>query len=469
MNRELFRLDEISWRGLGMDLLRNLWMILLAAVTVWLAITGLYNITYRPAYTSSATLVVTVQGSSDNYTSLTVTAQMADVFGQVFQSDALRKRIIEDTGEDIEGTISCTAIDETNLLVLRTTSPDPRQAYLFINSALGHYEEVAGNVFSDAVLQVVQEPEVPSAPSNSSRLLTLRNLLAMAGGACMAGVICLFYLLRFTVKTVSGAERQLDGKIRGVIPFEKKKDAAGRRKQSKQALLLNSPVVSMDFAEAGRRAASGIEHHMRSRKQKVLLVTSVTENEGKSTVAANLALALAEKRRKVLLLDGDLRKPAQYKVFEKKGKEGLSFDQVLQKKISWRDAVHYSRSGRIWQLLQFTGISDPSGILNASSVNALLDSMKQEFDYIIIDCSPSAVSTDAEIWMEAVDAVLLVVREDWADVRVINETVDIVWQSGKELLGFLLNAFHGQRFQELRGYGGYGNYAGERPAVRERG
>lgn len=120
-------------------------------------------------------------------------------------------------------------------------------------------------------------------------------------------------------------------------------------------------------------------------------------------------------------------------------------------------------------MLQFSGISDPSGILNASSVNALLDSMKQEFDYIIIDCSPSAVSTDAEIWMEAVDAVLLVVREDWADVRVINETVDIVWQSGKELLGFLLNAFHGQRFQELRGYGGYGNYAGERPAVRERG
>lgn len=469
MDRELFRLDEISWRGLGIDLLRNLWMILLAAVTVWMAVTGLHNITYRPVYTSSATLVVTVQGSSDNYTSLTVTAQMADVFGQVFQSDALRNRIAEDVGEEIEGTISCTAIEETNLLVLSTTCPDPRQAYLFINSALAHYEEVAGDVFSNAVLQVVQEPEVPSAPSNTSRLLTWRNLLAAAGGACMGGAICLFYLFRFTVKTVSCAERQLDGKIRGVIPFEKKKDPAGRKKAVKQALLLNSPVVTMDFAEAGRRSASGIEHHMRRHHQQVLLVTSVTENEGKSTVAANLALALAEKRRKVLLLDGDLRKPAQHKVFEEKTKDRHSLDQVFRGKIRWQDAVHYSRSGRIWELFQFSEIADPSSVLNALSVSALMEELKKEFEYIIIDCSPSAVSTDAEIWMEATDAVLLVVREDWADVRVINETVDIVWHSGKEFLGFLLNAFHGRRFQERRGYGSYRSYTGERASVKERG
>ena len=468
MEREFFRLDEISWRGLAVDLLRNFWMILLAAVTVWLAAAGLYNLTYSPRYTSSATLVVTVRGSSDNYTSLTVTAQMADVFGQVFQSDALRNKIIEEVGEEIGGTISCTPIEETNLLTLNVTSPDPRQAYLFINAALEHYEETAGDVFSEAVLQVVQEPEVPSAPSNSSFFMKWRYLLAAAGALLMAGVICLFYLLGFTVKTYESAQRQLDGRIRGVIPFEKKPGAGGRKK--KESLLLHQPTVSMDFAESERRAASGIEHHMHRKQQKILLVTSAVENEGKSTVAANLALSLAERRRNVLLIDGDLRKPAQYKVFEEKKEGRLSLDQVLRQETGWQDAVVCDRKERVWKLFQFSAASDPAGILTASAVSTLLEEVKTAFDYVIIDCPPSAVSADAEIWMDAADAVVLVVREDWADIRVINETVDVIWQSGKEFLGFILNAFHGKRFRELSGYGyGYGGYAKGRAEVGERG
>ena len=70
MNGERFSLAEISIRGLCMDLLRNAWMILLAAAAVWLAATGWHNLTYQPEYTSSATLVVTVKGSTSTYSSL---------------------------------------------------------------------------------------------------------------------------------------------------------------------------------------------------------------------------------------------------------------------------------------------------------------------------------------------------------------------------------------------------------------
>lgn len=474
MKRELFRMEEISLRGLCLDLLRNLWMILLSAAAVWLAVTGVHNLTYTPAYTASSTLVVTVQGQSSAYASLSVASSMADVFGQVFQSEALRTRIIQDVGEEIEGTITCTPISETNLLVLSATSPDPRQAYLFINSALQHYEEVAVDVFANASLQIVQEPEVPSAPSNTSWLMSHRTLLTAAGAAGMAAVICLFYMLRLTVKNAAGASRQLDGKIRGVIPYEKKEGAAGlfsdrrkpvrkRKKQErkdpgKQALLLTSPLVSMDFAEAGRRTESRIESHMRKNGQKILLVTSVTENEGKSTVAANLALAMAEKHKKVLVLDGDLRKPAQHKVFEKKEEKEKSFDQVLSWKKNWRDALHYNEKDHIWQIFQYHSVSSPGNLIDQFAERNLAAEMRREFDYIIIDCPPTAISTDAENWLTAADTALIVVREDWADVRVINDTVDVIWQSGKDFAGFVLNAFHREW---LRGAGEYG-YRGYR-------
>lgn len=452
MNRERFSLNEISFRGICMDLIRNVWMILLAAVAVWCAATAWHNLTFDPQYTSSATLAVVVKGQSNAYSSLSVATQMADVYGQVFESEALRDKMREDTGEDIEGTISCSLIEETNLLVLNATSPKPRQSYVFLYSALRNYKEVAGQVFSNADLKMVQEPDIPYTPSNTSWMLKNRYLLMALAAIGMAAIIALYYVMRFTVKTVKSAEYQLDGKILGVIPYEKK-DRNGKR-ESKQALILTSPSVSMDYAEAGRRTEARIEYQMRKNKQKVLLVTSIGENEGKSTVAANLALSMAEKHKKVLLVDGDLRKPAQYKIFETSDENRISFEQILKEEYDWRKAVYPGKTKGVKEMLQFTGVKHPEQCMKEERLRKLLQEWKQDFDYIIVDCSPVMVSVDAEVWMSVVDAVILVVREDWADIRLINDTVDLVRQTGSDFAGFVLNAFH----REWPGTAGTGRY-----------
>ncbi len=252
-----------------------------------------------------------------------------------------------------------------------------------------------------------------------------------------------------------------------MIPFEKKTGERGKRKNPKQSLLLNSPLVSMNFAEAVRSAEAKVEYHMRRRHQKVLLVTSITENEGKSTIAANIALALAEKNRKVLLVDGDLKKPAQNKVFEEEEEGRHSVEEVLTGKLNWKEALYFSEKNNIWQMFQFHSVDDSAAALDTVDVKARLDEWKEEMDYIIIDCSPTAVSTDAEIWMGAADTVLLVIREDWADVRVINDTVDVIWQSGRDFTGFILNAFHREWFR-AGGEDGYENYVRRSRGTDER-
>lgn len=469
MNRDRFRLEEISFRGLCVDLLRNGWMILLASIAALCAAIAVHNLTYVPAYTSTATLVVSVKGNSDMYASLSTASQMADVFGQVFQSEALREKIAEDVGNGVQGTVTCSLISETNLLVLEVTSPEPRQAYLFIHSALEHYDEVSGQVFANAELQTVQEPNVPVSPSNTSWAMQYRYILMLVAAAVTACIIVLSYMMRFTVKNAVGAERQLDGRIRGVIPYERKNTGHGSRRNLKQALLITSPAVSMNFAEAGRQTEAGIEYHMRSNRQKVLLVTSIGENEGKSTVAANLALSMAEKHRKVLLVDGDLRKPALYKIFERDGEERMSFEKVLDGSSGWREAVNIAPESGIHELFQFGPVTDPSGILKEEKIIRLLEEWKQEAEYIIIDCSPAAVSADAEVWVNAADTAVLVVREDWTDIRAINDAVDMVRQNGTDFAGFILNAFHREWTRTLKEsrYGDYGSYSGT--GTKERG
>ena len=196
-----------------------------------------------------------------------------------------------------------------------------------------------------------------------------------------------------------------------------------------------------------------------------MVVSSIAENEVKSTVAANIAIDLAERHKKVLLVDGDVGKPAQYKVFEENGKDRISFDQVLRGETAWQEAVHYNERDGIWEMFQFRPMRDAGKLLRENIIAALTEAWKKEMDYIIIDCSPAAVSADAEIWVSAVDSVLLVVREDWADVRVINDAVDMISQNETDFAGFVLNAFHTEWFQPTN----MQEYTAVKERVREHG
>ena len=441
MNDQILSLDKASLQGAGWQILKNWWVVLCWMAAMFLGATGVGNLLYTPEYTASSTLVIRMMGT-DAYTSLAQTTQMTAVYSEIFQSEALRNLVSESIGEPVEGSISCTQIAETNLLVLSATSPTPRQAYLFIQAALRNYEQVASYVFSDAVLEVVQEPNVPDAPSNSSFFIRRRPELTLLAGMAAAALIALIYLLRRTVKAAGNASGLLDGPILGTIPFEKKQTLSRRGKKKEiPALLLNSPLVSMDFAESSRRAATRVEAHLRHHKAKVLLVCSVEENEGKSTVAANLAIAIAEHGEKVLLVDGDLRKPAQYKIFDRKGEKRLSLSDVLTGKASLEEVLSRNSKAGFWELFQYESVAQAGNLLAGAKLRQLMEELKDQADVIVIDCPPLAAAADAEIWMHLADSVALVVRQDASDVRVINDTVDLIWKSAGDFAGFLLNAF----------------------------
>lgn len=452
--------EEISVFHIAVDLIKNLWVIVMVALSVWIGMGSAADMLYVPEYTAAATVAVGTKGRNTNsLNSLNTTKQLAGAFGEVFRSNVLMDKVREDLkGEKIDGTISAEAISETNLMVLKAVSGNPRTSYLMLQSAFENYESVSEYLFSNAALRIVKEPSVPFSPSNSSLLKENRTLAAAGAAALTAGAIVLLSVFRFTVKTEASARSNLDGSILGLIPFERKASSLKKLKRSnKKALLISSATVSMPFTESYRKLAARLEHHMRKRDQKILLITSVSENEGKSSAAANLSLALSAKGRKVLLVDLDLKKPVQNKIFENGFEMENSLEDYLVEKKTGKEVLNYSKNLKLYTIFQNKGISDSSKWANSERLRKLPQEYRDEMDYIILDTSPMAVSADAEYLMAAADTVALVVRQDWMDVGSINEAVDNIRQSKTDFAGFVLNAFVRKRMF-LGGYGEYGYY-----------
>ena len=165
------KLDEINILCIIRDLLKNIWVILLAAAAGWLAAAGVMSLLYVPEFTAQATLAVSAKGDSSAYSSLSLTNQMAGVFSEVFDSNVLKEKIAEELGEDsIDETIQASVIEETNLITLQVTSENPRRAYQVIQSAIQNYDEVSDYLFSNAMLRIVQEPSGTAPASRSLRL-----------------------------------------------------------------------------------------------------------------------------------------------------------------------------------------------------------------------------------------------------------------------------------------------------------
>lgn len=458
MNNESISLDLLDFQGIIRVLLKNWWMVLLAILSSWLLATGIGKWIYVPQYTVSTTLVVSVDGQSNPYANLSTANQMATVIKEIFESDALLSLVEEDVGKKTYDEITCSQITSTNLLVLTVTSQNPREGYQFINSALKHYSEVSDYIFSNANLQILQEPSIPVKSSQTNLFYGCRYPIALLGGALMTGLIVFIYLFRNTVKSPKSAIKLLDGIIRGVIPYEKKQREMGIKKSTK-ALLISSSTVSMNFSESNRRTTTRIQSHLDRHHLQVLLNVSVAENEGKSTVVSNLVLSLVEKNKKVLLIDGDFRKPSLYKIFDEKKLECNPLEDYLSHKISLQEILTFNKRYGFWQCFLYHAVDDPSQIMNSKILKQLLEELKKEFDYIVIDCSPITVSTDAEIWIGVVDSCLITVRQDFSDIRTINDTVDIIWQNDCDFSGFVLNSFKEEHVFGFRRNGyEYGNY-----------
>ncbi len=189
-------------------------------------------------------------------------------------------------------------------------------------------------------------------------------------------------------------------------------------------------------AEAFRLLGLRIHDMRQGRILKKILVTSTIPQEGKSTVAANLACTLSQSvKERVLLLEGDVRRPAQSRVFGLTAHPGIC--DWLQGDKELAECLWSVPSAGIWIMPAGATSRNPLDLLKSVHIGALMQQLESLFDTIIIDSPPVLPLADTSVWTRLVDGVLLVVRQGVTEKRQLTRGIEAIEKD--KLIGALLN------------------------------
>ena len=189
-------------------------------------------------------------------------------------------------------------------------------------------------------------------------------------------------------------------------------------------------------SESYRTLRSNIQFSNFGRNLKIIVITSANPNEGKSEVSLNLTASLAQQGKKVILIDADMRKPTQHKLIDKRNKTGLS--KLILGEIS-EDAVSHLNVVQFDVLTSGPVPPNPSEMLVSSTMEDILNSCIDNYDYIIVDTPPLLAATDAQIMARVADATLLVVDMQISKRKQIIEAKKRLNNVGARLLGIVAN------------------------------
>lgn len=445
------------------DLLKNWWAILLGALATAMLLLTYEGIRYEPEYTTSATFIVTSQEGGGRYANINSASEMAITFQKILESHSMEKMVCEELGmERLDADISGEVVEGTNMLTLRVSADNPKDAIDIITSVMDHYSEVSFYALGSAVMNVLEEPTIPFSADNP---MDSRGILKKGFVLGLGLFVLLFGFYSYnnsTIKKEKDVERKLDARLLGGISFERKYHSLKeRRTNRKKALLLDDHLASFGFVEEYKKLAVKVEYHLAKTGGKSLVVSSVSENEGKSTVAANLALALSDDSKKVLLVDGDLRRPSQFLIFGMEINETNELGEFIKGQGKIKDII--LKTDR--KNLRFAGGKNcyTSGleVTNMEAWKKFLQTCKKTFDYIIIDAPPLGVVGDAYVLGECADAVAVVVKQNFIQAEEINEVLDDFRDNEVKVLGVILNevkSFSRMVNGPVVSYGKYGKY-----------
>lgn len=424
-------------------LLRTRWITLV--VTTLIAIAGalVFSLATTPLYQASTRLFVsTTEGTSaaelyqgNRLSQERVLSYVELLTGETLAQRTIDKINIEGSAKELRARVKATSKFDTVLINVSVLDESPIRARDIANALSDEFvvmvrelETPRPGAQPDARVVVEQRASIPTAPliPNTKRNLAIGLMLGLVVGT---GLAFLRSLLDNTVKDRETLDEITDVGLVGVIPVDKE--------------IRNQPAVSFDqrghsaIAEAFRRLRTNLQFLAVDNPPRVIVVTSSVPSEGKSTTALNLALALAEADHKVVLVDGDLRRPSLHNYLNALGQVG--FSSVLSGGATLAQVLQETTFGNLTFLGAGTAPPNPSELLGSQAAQKVLSDLREQFDYVIVDSAPLLAVTDSAILATKTDGAIIVCHVGATKRDELSNAVGSLEDVGATLLGAIFS------------------------------
>ncbi|MCC8014049.1 MAG: polysaccharide biosynthesis tyrosine autokinase [Eubacterium sp.] len=370
-------------------------------------------------------------------------------------------------------------IDETEVLSITAVTKSPTLSADLCNILAEVAPESLKSVVGGGTVEAIGEAQIPtqkSSPNNTKNAL----MGCIAGVVITGGIFVFLILMDNKIRNSESFKAKFDYPVFEEIPYiesektdGKKKIGLKRHNKEDDDDLMNGidSMQSFRLSEIFNTLGNNLMVALTMNDEKVVVVSSPDENDGKSTVSVNLACAMAKLGKKVLLIDMDLRKGSLHKKIKMANKNGVI--DIIGKNADFDSCVKKNVASGLDVLLT-GGVSPNSmGILSSKKTKLLIDKCKERYDFVVIDSPPVNVVGDACVISQYAAGMIIVVRANSTSFDDIKKLIENVRLANGKIMGFVINFAElyakGYSYYKRKGYGyGYGyGYYGAAKAVAE--
>ena len=434
--------------------LRRIWLVILCGIIGFVGMRYYANRNAVDTYSAFGTMYV-LNANPDviNYQyldtrDLDTAVQLLDTYMVVVKSNKVMDAVAERLNADYPGispdyianTLSMAPVSKTGVLEVVSTTLDAQLSADICNAVLDVAPSEIIRVVSAGSIEIIDYAEVPAYP-NSHNIRQKALIGALVGMVLACGLLLLLFLMDHRVKDENDIVENYTPPVLCSIQRSRKKS------EDPKAYMLGD-ASPMEVREGYAKLRMNLIYTMLDKEKKTVVVTSAISGEGKSTIAANLAISCAKAGKKVLLIDGDLRRSSQNAMFGG-DHETIGLTDVLIGKNTWREAIRSGGEGKPSALLAGHLPPNPAELLGSNEMKALLSELEKEFDLILLDVPPINIVSDPLVVSGIVAGCLFVVRQDYSDHREIRKALISAEMMGMNVMGFV---FYGEQLSQRGNY-----------------